>query len=998
MSTRSSELELLLWRAAFIGQKEDLPTVSYTSIFLALLHDAGPWSRWAQQTAQRTGVTLERVLERWKQTGGMPAHFTRERLKVSEFPDSFEFTRSPSADRLLASAVTNRDLIGAYIYGSEREDDLRAWGLRRERWAVLFYPRLEREFPEERSRYLDLHKRYHRPASVGIREALAWAGGLAPDKPISARDVVRGILSDGAHYADEGRYTSSWFFRELGAPVESSRPARPGALHLDPSAQDLLDGAALFATCSRDQEVHVTHLLLAALCWDKFPAPELLRGRQRVSNLLAKLLDFIAARGTDEVPQLREMVGLVRSVRTLDEREVVLNSDSVGSSLSLDEDALGIRDDVRAMAAVLASSSLKPPLSVGLFGDWGSGKSFFMGLLRRRIADLASASREARQSNRKTSFHGDIIQIEFNAWQYMDANLWASIVAHIFDQLSAALRERDKPPATKYLAELTSIREEQEALVRQKAKLNGEITGVRAQIEKLEGERKQKQLPWTDMGKEILRLRDEDPGVKQGLDDLARSLGVDRATLTVEEARRLWQSAGTIGGWAKSIRRSPRKLLYVLIPVLLPSALLLVPQRPPAWVPLLMGALVLARQIITLAGAGYQAFSRAMERVDAAERQAREKLSEEEKLARAEEARIDAEEQKLEQRRAELSRRREELENKLAELKEAASYKRFVLDRAASSDYRSQLGLITTIHRDLKTLSEKLKTSEEPHVDRIILYIDDLDRCPPDRVVEVLQAVHLILSLELFVVVVAVDSRWLLQSLEAYYRRHFGERRQRRTSDPQHYLEKIFQIPYAISPMTEPGFGSLVRSLLGQSVVKERVIRADTEDPIRVRVPAGDRDPAKPAQRVAADDPASNLTPRSLEITEDELTNLQKLGRLLGSPRSVKRMVNLYRIVRAGLDEDLIDEFVQGGYKLHQLLLAAVVGAPKEAAVLFDEIFEGRITNREQLAEYLSAQGGSLERAFASQDCFNDWRAVVEAARSAGRFSFQTGRVLQGVP
>ncbi len=41
-----------------------------------------------------------------------------------------------------------------------------------------------------------------------------------------------------------------------------------------------------------------------------------------------------------------------------------------------------------------------------------------------------------------------------------------------------------------------------------------------------------------------------------------------------------------------------------------------------------------------------------------------------------------------------------------------------------------------------------------PRIDRIVLYIDDLDRCPEVKVVEVLQAVHLLLAYPLFVVVV----------------------------------------------------------------------------------------------------------------------------------------------------------------------------------------------------------------------------------------------------
>lgn len=62
-----------------------------------------------------------------------------------------------------------------------------------------------------------------------------------------------------------------------------------------------------------------------------------------------------------------------------------------------------------------------------------------------------------------------------------------------------------------------------------------------------------------------------------------------------------------------------------------------------------------------------------------------------------------------------------------------------------------------------------IKTGGVAQVDRIVLYIDDLDRCPPERVVEVLQAVHLLLAFPLFIVVVGVDSRWLLRSLEKQY-------------------------------------------------------------------------------------------------------------------------------------------------------------------------------------------------------------------------------------
>ena len=93
-------------------------------------------------------------------------------------------------------------------------------------------------------------------------------------------------------------------------------------------------------------------------------------------------------------------------------------------------------------------------------------------------------------------------------------------------------------------------------------------------------------------------------------------------------------------------------------------------------------------------------------------------------------------------------------------------------------------------------------------IDRIVLYIDDLDRCSSEQVVEVLQAVHLLLALDLFVVVVGVDPRWLLRSLRREYRSDADDGAQPTGQDrwwettPQDYLEKIFNIPFALPRMS----------------------------------------------------------------------------------------------------------------------------------------------------------------------------------------------------
>ena len=58
----------------------------------------------------------------------------------------------------------------------------------------------------------------------------------------------------------------------------------------------------------------------------------------------------------------------------------------------------------------------------------GFGKSYFMGLLRQQISELAEAPGQL--------YHKHIEQIGFNAWHYADTNLWASLAHKVFDHLA----------------------------------------------------------------------------------------------------------------------------------------------------------------------------------------------------------------------------------------------------------------------------------------------------------------------------------------------------------------------------------------------------------------------------------------------------------------------------------------------------------------------------------------------------------------------------------
>ncbi|MCP5105569.1 MAG: hypothetical protein GY950_19440, partial [bacterium] len=94
-----------------------------------------------------------------------------------------------------------------------------------------------------------------------------------------------------------------------------------------------------------------------------------------------------------------------------------------------------------------------PALSLGLFGNWGVGKSYFMKLLRDNIGKII----ENESADDKTSpYVQRVAQIEFNAWHYLDADLWANLAIRIFDGLAKEIAGEKEEPG--YQNRYTQIR------------------------------------------------------------------------------------------------------------------------------------------------------------------------------------------------------------------------------------------------------------------------------------------------------------------------------------------------------------------------------------------------------------------------------------------------------------------------------------------------------------------------------------------------------------
>jgi hypothetical protein len=302
----------------------------------------------------------------------------------------------------------------------------------------------------------------------------------------------------------------------------------------------------------------------------------------------------------------------------------------------------------------------------------------------------------------------------------------------------------------------------------------------------------------------------------------------------------------------------------------------------------------------------------------------------------------------------------------------------------------------------LGTIAEDLQRTMNkpvPRFSRIVLYIDDLDRCPPSKVVDVLQAVHLLLCFPLFVVIVAVDARWVSRALHDRFPKLLDQTPvgdsgtagggplppSGATSDD--YLEKIFQIPYWVRPMEAAAAATYVESIAGADRANSPT--PSVESPATPAAnssvgPVGNATnlaeaaraasiPAAPASSIATAStgpasastapppnasapiaPAPGATATStisaselaigMSLSEWEIAALHAFAPHAGrTPRQAIRFVNIYRLIKTSFSSQSINaqDLEQGTSTASRVLipqLAIVTGAPYAAPHYFNYV------------------------------------------------------------
>ena len=710
-------------------------------------------------------------------------------------------------------------------------------------------------------------------------------------------------------------------------------------------------------------------------------------------------------------------------------------------------DHLRINAEVAVLAHTFARVNPDPgdddhqaTIALGLFGRWGSGKSFFMRRLQEKIVSLS----DTKTTNSAAGLYCQHIeQIEFNAWHYKEADLWASLVHHIFDSLQKRFAAKDQADNFRRLIErLDMSKEQRDEIQAERQKLQEEMASISAGIARqqlaIDGKVAAELNKISTLPGRMLKNAEARKNLLELIPQVAQVLGVPEKTVhstladTDASADKLLDTIHRLGADANQANQASRSILHATVawPTLIVLALGIIAYALPillidkAFWDNIMNAATQAVSVfaapLALILSRLKKSSNILHQVNGIQKSLQEdiRLEEEQKNATLTTLRVDL--QRIEKQIERDSAREVQIEKdindtarRLAELGSPRSLVDFINERAKSSDYRSRLGILALIRRDFQTLSDimtqpKQVAGEGPpvHIDRIILYIDDLDRVnKSDKVLKVMEAVHLLLSLPLFNVVVAVDEWWATQSVASNYSEYFNliaptssgpsagsddaDTKPDRPSDqaarkatPREFLEKVFQFCLWVKPLGQELTESLIDGTvrMGANNVEDETVSIPGETGQSVTQPAltdtlsptasetanktGDAAASSTLAIVMGGQPNQSknsqgeqtgeiVSDNDFAVGPDERATMKTLAQIVGrSPRTVKRFINTYRILKAILihrltadggedaNRETIEMELLDQHPQIMFLLAIQIGQPEVAKDIFELLDE----------------------------------------------------------
>jgi hypothetical protein len=229
-------------------------------------------------------------------------------------------------------------------------------------------------------------------------------------------------------------------------------------------------------------------------------------------------------------------------------------------------------------------------------------------------------------------------------------------------------------------------------------------------------------------------------------------------------------------------------------------------------------------------------------------------------------------------------------------------------------DYSGHLGYLHLVEEDMTNALELLTPDDQPAV----IFIDDLDRCSPAKIGEVIEAVNLFLAGEYphCAFVIGIDAEVVAASMEVVHAQIIEKLRGRRGELGWRFMDKFVQLPFVMPRLQSDQREDYLRGLFStlpsgdpQAVLAEAARLEGQVDGLAMSVDelaeaVGDLAPrlaaVAPDRARALAEKVVTAGARAFSDEDPEVVDAlaDQMRYLSDNPRTIKRAVNLYRFNR----------------------------------------------------------------------------------------------------
>ncbi|GHU75801.1 ATPase [Spirochaetia bacterium] len=298
-----------------------------------------------------------------------------------------------------------------------------------------------------------------------------------------------------------------------------------------------------------------------------------------------------------------------------------------------------------------------------------------------------------------------------------------------------------------------------------------------------------------------------------------------------------------------------------------------------------------------------------------------------------------------------------ELANKIKECDEESFVKQFIKDSGGNDNF-------DLVRRFRDEFEELLVKSE---INKLVIIIDDLDRCLPDRIIDNLEAIKLFLNVKNTAFIIGADPRIVRHAIEYRYAKISEKSGIENGNDRivNDYLEKLIQIPYILPKLSESEVETYITLLFCESDLEKddfnKVLTAFKAFREKDRYSIYNFSKIK-----------ESIEDKKAEKLEQNVSLIAKLSPLIseslyGNPRQIKRFLNTFMLRKKLAEVAHISDFKDD-------VLAKLMILEYAEPNLFDKLYSWQISNdgiAKEIANLESSCKGSEKIKMPEE--FKDW-------------------------